>query len=911
MAHLNNKLISHLNKIGLSLINNDFGLSIVKSIIFDQSLNILPSILSIQPANWSNFIKNTPIRYSILEEVTNIKGEKIEIGKNSILFTIPEDERMKFIIDSIKEICCEIFNLLENPEIDDSLHNIGADSLSAIEFRDSICNKFEITLPNTVLFDYPTVRGLSNYIYQKSFEFNNYGKISETILEIGDTKPDIAIIGIACRLPNKITEISELWNLLYNSGNSVGKIPYNRWENELFYSKSGTSGIYTNMGNFIEGVELFDIENVKISPSELNYIDPQQRLMVEISFLSIKNSGVEVNTLSKSTTGVYIGCSSNDWPIITNMASILPGPFTGTGISPSIISNRVSYTFGFQGPSFTIDSACSSSLVAVDSAVVKLNNNEIEYAIVGGVNLLLAPQSFMACCGANMLSKDGICRTFDNEANGYGRGEGSISLLLTNLTNAKKNKSNIIGIVKSTSINQDGRSAIITAPNGPSQQKVIKHAISKANIYPSQIKYIETHGTGTKLGDPIEFNALKAVFNSENGDLASAIFLNRYNPLYIGAIKANIGHLEGAAGIAGLLKLLLVMNYGIAVPIPNLTNINPFIETKDFNVIFPNKAEIMATNEDSNSIFGGVSSFGFGGTNAHVIIECNLENSLKNIEFFNKKRIYSRHENFCWADTKHPLISEKILIYDNEKNDKEKEQLLFRRINEKTSKSTQFILEFNDEVKYLFSDHIIDKKIIWPAAAYLDSIFAAARHIFICNNNQISFSKRKLKITLTNIVFEQPLIINKNDKIQLFSDIDSRTNEFRISSEIIREKNTYKYTHVTGKIAETENRDYLGNNLTFSELKKNIENEIDVSNIYKELNEMGISYGNKFKTIQKAWRLKSETECMAKISIITNQNVHLDDSTNLFSSLNLIDYNYIFHPRMMDVPFGFHFQSQK
>ncbi|KAH8584213.1 polyketide synthase, partial [Cryptosporidium sp. chipmunk genotype I] len=896
MAAENELLHKNLINVGLSLINNNIAFEIIKYIIFGSKK--LPSVLAIQPANWDKFINKTGIKYGILKEITNGIIEE----KSTILNSISAENRIDFISNKIISICGEILGIEIDLNSEQSLMDFGVDSIMAIEIRNSLCDNFGVPLPHTILFDYPTVSSLATYINQKSI-LNC--KIEKNQEQTNSNKNlfdcNIAIIGAACRLPKNITNLSELWELLIDSKCSVGKIPYNRWDSGLFFSEQINSGkMYTESASFINGIEFFDNSEFKISSSEVNYIDPQQRIIMETTLLAIKSSNFKLETLSNSYTGVFIGCSSGDWTILTNTASIPPGPYTGTGISPSIISNRISYIFGFQGPSFTIDSACSSSLVAIDSAYDKFKSNNIQFAIVGGVNLLLSPQPFLACCAANMLSFDGVCRTFDEKANGYGRGEGSISLLLTHLSKAKENNEKILGVIKSSSVNQDGKSATITAPNGPSQRFVIRNAIEKANLFPSKITYIETHGTGTKLGDPIEFNAIRSVFNLEDNIFDNNICLLRYSPLYLGAIKANIGHLEGAAGIAGLIKLLLVLNYKVAVPIPNLKKINPLIELNDFNAVLPMDKEPVNIKSDSNVIYGGISSFGFGGTNAHVIIECNSDNIVENSKFFHSENLFLRRKNYSWSDTKHPLINEKIL----EKVDNKDLQLdgirLFRNINKKTFNSVKFALNINNDIKNILSDHVIGNKIIWPAAAYIEMILAVAKHVYICNNEQISFSKRILKTNLRNLLFEQPLILEENTENRLVCDLDLKVNRIKIYSDLTGENNS-ELIHVSAEMGDTNQIEIINEGYLLNNLETLIKKELDISLIYDKLKELGIQYGNKFKTIEKAWKLKSENEALAKIKLNSDECITKSDDLNIQEPiLSLTELGFGIHPALLD-----------
>eukprot|EP00916_Digyalum_oweni_P013102 GHVL01021543.1.p1 GENE.GHVL01021543.1~~GHVL01021543.1.p1 ORF type:complete len:1454 (-),score=300.36 GHVL01021543.1:205-4023(-) len=365
---------------------------------------------------------------------------------------------------------------------------------------------------------------------------------------------------------------------------------------------------------------MFDSSFFNISQSEVALMDPQQRLMLELGFDALHQCGYDsISKLNKENIGVFIGCCNTDWSLMqvgNKTYQSFTSSYMTTGNSLCIISNRISYAFGLTGPSFTIDSACSSSLVALHVACTCLRDASCSRALVGGVNLILAPHIFIAFCKSRMLSPTNRCRSFDASADGYARGEGGGVIVMMRQEEVQRDSNlTVLGSVHGSYVNHVGRSASLTSPNGPAQQEVIRSALNNAGISPDEISYIESHGTGTALGDPIEIGALKAIFGNQN---------KKRIPLVIGALKTNIGHLEGAAGIAGLIKTLLVLQKGIAPPNLHFNKLNPHIDVTDFNAVFPSEhpVELVLPSTNAEHFFGGVSSFGFGGANAHVIVSC-------------------------------------------------------------------------------------------------------------------------------------------------------------------------------------------------------------------------------------------------------------------------------------------------
>jgi len=427
----------------------------------------------------------------------------------------------------------------------------------------------------------------------------------------------IAVVGMACRFPGGADNPSAFWECLVEGRDMVSDIPSNRYKASAFYEKStvdsplSAGSMYCKKGGFLhQDIEAFDASHFGISPREVVEMDPQQRLLLEVTWEAIENAGYSPNALGGSPTGVFFGMGSAEY-LKHTLFSGTPeriNSYTGTGNTPSVAPGRVSYLLGLQGPSIAIDTACSSSLVAVHLAMQSLQSGESELALAGGVNVMVAPELSIFLCSIGALSRSDRCHTFDEKADGYVRGEGCGIVVLKRLKTAQENGDNILAVLKGAAVNHDGRSAGLTVPNRAAQARVIRRALNNAGIQPEAVDYVEAHGTGTPLGDPIEVNALIDVMGE-----------GRERPLIIGAVKTNVGHLEAAAGMAGLIKGILALQHEMIPPNLHFSKLNPHIDLSGVSFRFPSGVESWPVNDKTRIL--GVSSFGIGGTNAHVIVE--------------------------------------------------------------------------------------------------------------------------------------------------------------------------------------------------------------------------------------------------------------------------------------------------
>jgi acyl transferase domain-containing protein len=427
-------------------------------------------------------------------------------------------------------------------------------------------------------------------------------------------EPGVAIIGMAGRFPGA-ENLSQYWDLLCSGRTAIGDIPADRWNPERFYDsdpqKPGTS--YVRKGGFLRApLDQFDAAFFGISPREAMWMDPQQRLLLEVAWEAFEDAGIPPDTLAGSSTGVFVGGFTLDSLILQmsthNRRRINSN--SATGSSMTMLSNRLSYCFDFRGPSMSVDTACSASLMALHLACQSLRNGECTLALAGGVNVMLVPEYWITMSKGQFLARDGFSKTFDETADGYARGEGAGLVLLKPLQQALRDKDQIYAIVRGTAVNHDGHTNGIAAPNPAAQEALIRKVYSQAKVPLDQVRYVEAHGTGTAVGDPIEASVLGKTFGAGRMERERCI---------VGSAKAAIGHLEAAAGIAGLTKAALCLHYGEIPPQANLKNPNSKIPFDALGLRLPGRKEPMPQME--GPVYVGVNSFGYGGSNAHVILQ--------------------------------------------------------------------------------------------------------------------------------------------------------------------------------------------------------------------------------------------------------------------------------------------------
>jgi acyl transferase domain-containing protein/acyl-CoA synthetase (AMP-forming)/AMP-acid ligase II/acyl carrier protein len=479
----------------------------------------------------------------------------------------------------------------------------GLDSAESVKLAGDLERWLGRRVPPTLAWDFPTIEAVSAHLASDEPKVSApaAGRDQEHHVE------PIAIIGLSCRFPGADGP-EAFWRLLKEGTDTISEAPKERWNvDELYDANLSSPGkMNTRWGGFVDRIDEFDPVFFGISTREAASMDPQQRLLLEVTWEALEQSGIAPKQLEGSRTGVFIGISSCDYYRL----HAAPPARAGTGIANSIAANRISYFFDFRGPSLVIDTACSSSLVALHLACQNLRSGESDMALAGGVNLMISPELTVTFSQAGMMAADGRCKSFDAGADGYVRGEGCGVVVLKRLSDALADGDNILALVRGSSVNQDGRSNGLTAPNGLAQQQVIRQALKDAEVSPHEISYVEAHGSGTPLGDAIEIQALTAVVAEGRP---------QDQPCLVGSVKTNIGHLEAAAGIAGLIKVVLSLGQNRIPPHLHLKNINPHLALDEKILQIPTAPASWPA--ASTRHLAGISSFGFGGTNAHVIVE--------------------------------------------------------------------------------------------------------------------------------------------------------------------------------------------------------------------------------------------------------------------------------------------------
>ncbi len=434
------------------------------------------------------------------------------------------------------------------------------------------------------------------------------------IAEKAATEP-IAVVGLGCRLPGGVSSAEEFWTLLCDGASGVIRVPADRWDADAYYADDHTvpGTICNREGGFLTSwqPDEFDAEFFNIAPREAAAIDPQQRMLLEVSWEALENAGINPQTLRGTQTGVFIGLTTNDYyhSVAGKLSREQIDAYIPFGNAPNFAAGRLSYFLGARGPAVVMDTACSSSLVAIHLACESLRRRESDTALAAGVNLILSPENSIACSRFGMLSPDGTCKTFDADANGYVRSEGCGVVVLKRLDDAQRDGDSVLAVVRGSAVNQDGASSGQTVPNGPAQQALMRQALHAARLAPAEVDYIEAHGTGTGLGDPIELDALAEVYGDRG---ASA-------PLVLGSVKTNLGHLESAAGVTGFIKAVLSVGHAHIPRQLNFSRLTPHAGPGASRFVIA--AEALDWPEVSRPRRAAVSSFGVSGTNAHVIIE--------------------------------------------------------------------------------------------------------------------------------------------------------------------------------------------------------------------------------------------------------------------------------------------------